>query len=371
MTGVNDIPAGLRTPTQIPLDAKGYFVSQDIARNLGAANNLAYTYEKGLQIYCAREETRWEWREPNFPGEVGLRATLFTYPNSFIVNGIDYSNKSYNFYPANPYSTRDIQEVINNLDLSFYWKKGKSIGARTPTDLPVGVTNNEYTRTGYISATLPTKPAEAEGLIRNSSDVLYQFHIHNLAIELKKFENIRNFQPTLIISRFLPSKRKRVSRVEETTHRHKRAGFKVPLSDDGVRLQRIPINKGYQVIDFGQEHFFSFPYNFTGVDPSNIVSQSGYLMTRGVGKKYSNVRFFNPDILAGNRNSSHCKHKSFVYLEFQIQITFNSVTYISKPLGKLKMEASFFVTEEVSFIPGQIVDISTLSWIPMIRFKQV
>ena len=98
MTGVNDIPAGLRIPTQIPLDAKGYFTSQSVARNLGSNDNLAYTYEKGLQIYCAEEGTRWEWREPRYPGEVGLRVTNFTYPNNVVIFGVDYSLKQYNFF---------------------------------------------------------------------------------------------------------------------------------------------------------------------------------------------------------------------------------------------------------------------------------
>ena len=98
MTGVNDIPVGLRTPSQIPLDAKVYKLSQADLANLGLGNNLAYTYFKGMIAYCALEQTRWEWREPNFIGEVGLLPTNFLYPSNLIIFGIVYSSKSYNFF---------------------------------------------------------------------------------------------------------------------------------------------------------------------------------------------------------------------------------------------------------------------------------
>jgi hypothetical protein len=96
---VNDIPVGLRIPSQIPLDAKVYKLSQADLAYLGPSSNLAYTYFKGMIAYCALEETRWEWREPNFVGEVGLLPTNFLYPSNLIIFGIDYSQKAYNFFP--------------------------------------------------------------------------------------------------------------------------------------------------------------------------------------------------------------------------------------------------------------------------------
>lgn len=95
---VNDIPAGLRVPAQIPLDAKVYKLSQADLSNLGPSNNLAYTYFKGMIAYCAQEQTRWEWREPKFVGEVGLLSSNFVYPDNLSIFGIDYSLKTYNFF---------------------------------------------------------------------------------------------------------------------------------------------------------------------------------------------------------------------------------------------------------------------------------
>jgi hypothetical protein len=97
---VNDIPVGLRIPSQIPLDAKVYKLSQADLAYLGPSSNLAYTYFKGMIAYCALEQTRWEWREPKFVGEVGLLPTNFLYPSNLIIFGIDYSQKSYNFFPS-------------------------------------------------------------------------------------------------------------------------------------------------------------------------------------------------------------------------------------------------------------------------------
>ena len=98
MQSTNDIPAGLRVPAQIPLDGKLYFASQNVLADLGPSNNLAFTYYKGMRVYCAQEQTRWEWRQPDNPSEVGLLVSNFTYPPGLIINGVDYGNKEYNFF---------------------------------------------------------------------------------------------------------------------------------------------------------------------------------------------------------------------------------------------------------------------------------
>ncbi len=89
---------GLRVQTQIPLNVKEYTESEESLKNLGINNNLAFTYEKGLIIYCIEEGTRWEWREVQEMDPPGLIPTNFTYPDNIIVHGIDYSNKIYNFF---------------------------------------------------------------------------------------------------------------------------------------------------------------------------------------------------------------------------------------------------------------------------------
>lgn len=97
MDNVN-LPLGLRVQTQIPLDVKKYALSEEALIDLGPSNNLAFTFEQGLIVYCVEEESRWEWRE-NVLSETGLLPQDFIYPDGIVTFGIDYSNKHFNFFP--------------------------------------------------------------------------------------------------------------------------------------------------------------------------------------------------------------------------------------------------------------------------------
>lgn len=98
MADYKNIPLGLRTQTQIPLDVKEYIQNESLLSNLGVNGQLAYTYTKGLVVYCIEESTRWEWTEVK-PGlkDTGLINQDFIYSDNHIAFGIDYSNKRYNF----------------------------------------------------------------------------------------------------------------------------------------------------------------------------------------------------------------------------------------------------------------------------------
>lgn len=106
---------GLRVQTQIPLNVKAYKESENDLKNLGLNNNLAFTYEKGLIVYCIEEGTRYEWKEMEV-GDVGLLPSNFTYPPNIITFGIDYSNKEYNFVLYGrtiPVINPGLQEVLD------------------------------------------------------------------------------------------------------------------------------------------------------------------------------------------------------------------------------------------------------------------
>lgn len=92
----NDIPTNLRVPTQLHLDAKTYIRDETLLQDLGVDDNLAYTYPKGLEVTCIMDRTKWEWKEME-DGDIGLLSSNFVYPNPWIVDEIDYSNKEYNF----------------------------------------------------------------------------------------------------------------------------------------------------------------------------------------------------------------------------------------------------------------------------------
>lgn len=96
----SNLTGGLRVQSQIPLDVKEYSLSENDLKDLGIDNNLAFTYTKGLVVYCAEEESRWEWREVKPREEnTGLLSNDFTYPDGLITFGIDYGLKSFNFFP--------------------------------------------------------------------------------------------------------------------------------------------------------------------------------------------------------------------------------------------------------------------------------
>lgn len=101
MADFSNIPVGLKIPTQIPLDVKKFKLNEAALIDLGLSNNLAFTYHDGISIYCFEEKTTYIWREVQVGEEnTGLRPTDYTYPNNVITFGIDYSNKTYNFFKS-------------------------------------------------------------------------------------------------------------------------------------------------------------------------------------------------------------------------------------------------------------------------------
>lgn len=97
MALVNDIQTGLRVPAPAPLDSKLYVLTYSSLESLGTSNNLAYSYYKGMVVYCVETDKYYKWR-PKVGSEVGTLAEDFTYPNPFISNGITYSGQVYNFF---------------------------------------------------------------------------------------------------------------------------------------------------------------------------------------------------------------------------------------------------------------------------------
>ena len=90
------IPTGLIINSQIPLDNKLYFLNEASLSDLGELDNLAFIYYKGMVAYCAQEDTSYKWKEIQ-EAEEGLLNNNFIYPDNWIKEGIDYSNRAYNF----------------------------------------------------------------------------------------------------------------------------------------------------------------------------------------------------------------------------------------------------------------------------------
>jgi hypothetical protein len=371
MTGVNDIPVGLKTPTQVPLDAKVYKLSQADLANLGPGNNLAYTYFKGMIAYCAQEQSRWEWRELNSPGEVGLMPSNFTYPTGLTVFGINYSNKVYNFFQvinsAPPPTPPTPFEILSQLQMSFDWKKGtSSIYTRVPANLPQGVTNSQYTRNGFVGYGKPTKVGnnvvhpQFQSFTGLQNTKLIEALIYNLGVKIKDYSTIADYNPVLVISKYTPSMKKAPNEptplFPEVTW--SKGSYKITKDDDPVRLTRVPIQASYQVIDFGQEHYFRTSVNFQQDPTFEADGEFPILRTRGCKRTCY-------------QTTPLKKHsKAFVYLQFHIEITEGTNTYLSAPLGRLKMllefKPSFGITYNTT--PGQIIQ-SDFNGIPYQQTK--
>ena len=98
MPDFNDIPTGLRVPSQIPLDIKEYFATLADLQNLGSSNNKAFTYYKGFRAYCVETDKIYIWKEALPELGAGVLPSNFTYPDGTICYGVDYSEKEYNFF---------------------------------------------------------------------------------------------------------------------------------------------------------------------------------------------------------------------------------------------------------------------------------
>ena len=106
------IPTGLVINSQIPLDNKLYFLNEASLSNLGELDNFAFIYYKGMVAYCAQEDTSYKWKEIQ-EAEEGLLNNNFIYPDNWIKEGIDYSNKAYNFVAVTSGSETKINAGTN------------------------------------------------------------------------------------------------------------------------------------------------------------------------------------------------------------------------------------------------------------------
>lgn len=120
----NDIPVGLRVPSNLPLDAKLWAKSRVELESLGTDNNLAYTYYKGLRIYCADEKEIYEWMPVTEGGTLPkLLDDDFTYPAGYVVNGVNYAGVAYNLFKIPQAWDTDVLGIENIGDGSGVWKE--------------------------------------------------------------------------------------------------------------------------------------------------------------------------------------------------------------------------------------------------------
>jgi hypothetical protein len=335
MSNINDIQTGLRVASQIPLNPKQEAISEMNLKNLGVNNNLAFTYPLGMVVLCIKEETRWIWR-PALQGEIGLLDTNFIYPVGLVVNGIDYGNKAYNFFQIKEYV--DYQTLINSLDLQVLWKMGDYHETRNSNQLPRLVTNNIYTRNGFVGY---NDPIVSNGILEHPSVLfdldagptpmpcrLLEVDIQNLIVDIKNFDKISAFNPKLHLARYTHTKSKGISNLYPEVHHNthwRKGSFKISKKDTLVRPHTIPLHKGYQIIDFGQEHYFKTDHEYSST--GNVETPS-FLYARNLLRRTSQSRDYKGVL----------ENRAFLYFELHVSIEINGKKLISKALTRFKMQ---------------------------------
>lgn len=106
---------GFNVSTQVPLDFKTFFNTRAELINLGVDSNYAFKYYKGMLVYCDETKSIYVWDEA--PDKELCRGEIpngFTYPANIATNGVDYSNKKYNFYFFSKKTT--LRYVVGYLD---------------------------------------------------------------------------------------------------------------------------------------------------------------------------------------------------------------------------------------------------------------
>lgn len=247
--------------------------------------------------------------------------------------------------------TANSADLIDKISLSFDWKNNLITTTKTPEDLPVGITDSVYKRTGYIGF---NKPILAGTVVEHPNvehydnilypPILIEAQVYNLGVNIKNFDKIADLNPVLVISKYTHTKRRTNLDPEpipgsttgelfpEITFR--KGGFKLSVDNDPVRLTRVPIQAKYQVIDFGQEHYFATNLTFQneGV-PLDTNEQKRLVKTRGNGFTHTSLT-----PVPGEDATIKIQYsKAFVYLQFHIEIDVAGEKILSKTLGRLKM----------------------------------
>lgn len=284
-------------------------------------------------------------------------------------------------------------DLIDKVSLSFDWKNNLITTIKTPEDLPVGITDSVYKRTGYIGF---NKPILAGTVVEHPNvehydntlypPILIEAIVYNLGVNIKNFDKIANLNPVLVISKYTHTKRRTNLDPEpvpgsttgelfpEITFR--KGSFKFSADNDPVRLTRVPIQAQYQVIDFGQEHYFATNLTFQNEGVLlDFVDRKRLVKTRGNG-------FTHTSLSKESETSSGLDaqfSKAFVYLQFHIEIDVAGEKILSKALGRLKMILSVPCraeeTDPTTYVPGELVPYNHLGLDPLkdpvttIRYK--
>ena len=269
-------------------------------------------------------------------------------------------------------------EALRKIEMSFDWKNSDVFNdTKVTTDMPSKVTDSIYKRNGFIGYLKPVESPSNQVLHPNYGSniepILIEASIYNLGIKIKDFNKIKDYSPVVVISKYTPTRKHKTQNPAPIPNEplnyfpnvtYKKASFKFSNDNDTVRLTRIPIQAKYQVIDFGQEHYFRTSGEFQVVKALGGGKSEYIFETRGAKQRYSQCRLpysFSEAGYVGKEQTT--TSRAFVYLQFHIEITVDGVKHISPSLGRLKMIVTIDTpaNTEVDFGNGDIIPFDYLS----------
>ena len=145
------LTTGITTNGQFPVDGKVFFNTIAELADLGASDINAYTYYETMRTTVVETALEYVWREESTPGEAGgIVGSSFTYPADVVSDGIDYSNRTFNFFVVASGTSEDLGleniktiEEFNALVAAATpgkWLISEDISLTSSKTLPAGVT---------------------------------------------------------------------------------------------------------------------------------------------------------------------------------------------------------------------------------------
>lgn len=187
-----DVPNARFLSAQSPLDSKNHVNTLAELKDLGENAFKAYTYYKGMLIYCHENNTRYEWTD-DLTDKKKLLTKDFIYPNGINYNEFIYSNKRFNFIPfktsSNIYiSDKEIKTFVVNFTPNQLRLNNGLIqhnkNTELITDIKIVFPNKIYTEKCPVSFSIQ------EAMLFN---IIEEFEIINQnVISIKNFNNYQN-----------------------------------------------------------------------------------------------------------------------------------------------------------------------------------
>ena len=213
--------------------------------------------------------------------------------------------------------------LVNSIGLTMNKKKREKFDyARTQELLPEGETSFS-TRNGFIAKTLPIANPLSNQVQFAFGETLYETKIQNLWLKVEGWDRIKDYNPQIVLTRYRYTANKGQDNLFPSGGLHyRKGGYKLNngIAKDGngspllLRPAKIPITTGYPIIDFGQEHYFK----------ARAEGLNTQMLARGNSKHKKRLK--SGDLVP------------YIYFELRVQITVDSVDYMSKGLMRFRME---------------------------------